>query len=1057
MPIQAYINEIQSKYDGGDAREHTYRPALETLMKAIMPDVTAFNDPARIQIGDDEQGQLDFILRKNNIDIGYIETKDVNDNLNKTEKSEQLQRYLKLPNLILTDYLEFRFYEEGECVAKIRIGDILMEKVQPREENFAELILWLEKFAEFKGQTIKSAADLAGRMARRTGLIKDIFYKTLELNDDNTLITQYEIFKEILLHDMDHKQFADIYAQTLAYGLLIARYYDPTLENFSRAEAQDLIPKSNPFLKRLFHYITGPELDSRIIYIVDEMCQVFVHADVKKILHNYGKSMSRNDPIIHFYETFLSEYDPKLRKSRGVWYTPEPVVNFIVRAIDDVLKMHFNLPEGIADTSKTTMKLTSQTRDDRTKTGFKEYETEIHKVQLLDVATGTGTFLAEAIRQIHESMDGIGGAWQSYVENDLIPRLHGFELMVASYAICHLKLDMLLNKTGYDATNAKAQRLGVYLTNSLEMDHSGEQYKLDLANWLSNEANEANHIKNERPIMVAFGNPPYSGISSNMDSWTATSEQGIEQYKYVDGVHFNERKHWLNDDYVQFIRLGEHYIEQNGEGVLAYITNHSYLDNPTFRGMRWHLLKTFDEIYIVDLHGNSSRGETAPDGSNDVNVFDIQAGVAIIIGIKKKNGNKNELATVYHHDIYGKRNDKYERLFKGTIESIEWTKLNYQDPFYFFIPQNYTDYSQYRNGFPLNELFSVNVTGIVTARDSLVTDQNKEQLEKRIKYFSDTDHDDYKIRQKYFGNKKEGKYLQGDTRGWKLSEARKNIQAFNHHEVIKKITYRPFDDRFIYYTPEMVDWGREEVVSHLIKGDNLALISMRHYAFNVPDYCYSFVSRSMLDNRTFVSNKGICLCYPLYRYETLMGEVEEKVPNLDPKIYAKIKKYIPDLNPENLFDYIYAVLHSPTYRTRYAEFLKSDFPRIPYPNNVDTFHALSKKGAAIRALHLLECDCLNNTGVEYPINGDNEVIKPRFESGKVFINDEQYFDGVSQTAWEFYIGGYQPAQKWLKDRKGRKLSVDDIKHYRKVIKALSETDRLMKEIDEIDFLPESDA
>ncbi|HRO08537.1 MAG TPA: N-6 DNA methylase [Saprospiraceae bacterium] len=405
--------------------------------------------------------------------------------------------------------------------------------------------------------------------------------------------------------------------------MFAARLHDPTLPTFSRQEAAELIPKSNPFLRKLFGYIAGPDIDDRIKWIVDSLVEIFLACNVEEILKNYGKSTKMEDPIIHFYETFLSEYDPKLRKARGVWYTPQPVVNFIVWAVDEILKTEFDLPQGLADTSKTKIKVDVQ---------GKKVEQEVHKVQILDPATGTGTFLAEVVKHIHKKFEGQQGIWSNYVETHLLPRLNGFELLMASYAMAHLKLDLLLTETGYKPT--KDQRFRVYLTNSLEEHH--QDTGTLFANWLSTEANEANHIKRDNPVMVVIGNPPYSGESANKGEWIMNL---MEDYKKEPGgkEKLKERNpKWINDDYVKFLRYGQHYIEKNGEGILAFINPHGFLDNPTFRGMRWNLMKTFDKIYTIDLHGNAKKKETAPDGSSDQNVFDIMQGVSINIFVKKK-------------------------------------------------------------------------------------------------------------------------------------------------------------------------------------------------------------------------------------------------------------------------------------------------------------------------------------------------------------------------------------------------------------------------------------
>ncbi len=1053
MPIQKYITEIEKKWQSnGDAREHTYRPALENLLKAIMPDLTALNDPARIHVG-----SLDFILRRGEIDVGYIETKDLNVNLNQVEKSEQLKRYLDLDNLILTDYLEFRFYRDGEKIDSVRIGDALMDKVEPRHENFAKLKALLEDFAAHQGQTIKSAEKLAEMMARKARLMREVFREVLTRPEPSTLKDQCDAFKKILMHDLDEKQFADIYAQTITYGLFTARLHDRTLENFSREEAQHLIPRSNPFMRQLFHYVTGPDLDSRVIWIVNDLCNVFLAANIKDIVEKYFAGTRRADPILHFYETFLGAYDPALRKARGVWYTPEPVVKFIVRAIDDVLKDHFGLKDGIADTSKVDIDVET----DVVKGGKRVKEKQsVHKVQLLDVATGTGTFLAEAIRQIYAKMDGVQGMWSGYVERDLLPRLHGFELLMASYAMCHMKLDLILSDMGYKPTNPQdPPRVSVFLTNSLEEYHPDAG---TLFSFIAKEANEASRIKRDKPIMVAFGNPPYSGHSSNNGEWI---QELIEAYKRepAGGKLQEKNSKWLNDDYVKFIRLGEHYIEKNGEGVLAYITNHSYLDNPTFRGMRWKLMNTFDDIYILDLHGNAKKKEVTPDGSKDANVFDIQQGVAIIVAVKKSSqnsplslqgegrgegdkkgkGKKKSIATVHHMDIWGTRQEKYDFLNEKNLSKIKWKKLSPQAPLCLFTPINEVLHDEYKNYFSTSDLFIVNGTGMTTARDDFVISEDRELLIKNAKNFqSSTATNTELCHQLSISEKK----------GWDINRARKLIkEEADLQKFIQNITYRPFDNRKIFYHDSLIWRTVRQVMENFIKGENYGLVTARSNKSGRPDHF--FISKFMTEAKTGESSTQSCLM-PLYRYEPTMGAVEQRVPNLDPKIYAVIKKTVADVSPENLFDYIYAVLHAPAYRERYAEFLKSDFPRIPYPANAKTFHALAAKGGELRALHLLESPLLDKTGVTYPVSGDNVVEKPRFDAGRVYINAEQYFDGISNTAWDFYIGGYQPAQKWLKDRKGRTLTLDDITHYRRVIKSLTETTRIMAEINAITFLPE---
>lgn len=627
MTLEQYIQNIDKRYRLGNATEHTFRGDLQQLVESLVQDIRATNEPKRQSCG-----APDYILTKKEIPVGFIEAKDIGDKdlegAKKTGNKEQFDRYkASLNNLIFTDYLSFHLYRDGEFVTKISIGEVTEKGIKPLTENFAKFENLIKDFCSHIGQTIKSSKKLAEMMAGKARLLSDVIEKALtsdEANhEDSTLKDQMLAFKQILIHDITAQGFADVYAQTIAYGMFAARLHDPTLPTFSRQEAAELIPKSNPFLRKLFGYIAGPDIDDRIKWIVDSLVEIFLACNVEEILKNYGKSTKMEDPIIHFYETFLSEYDPKLRKARGVWYTPQPVVNFIVRAVDEILKTEFDLPQGLADTSKTKIKVDVQ---------GKKVEQEVHKVQILDPATGTGTFLAEVVKHIHLKFEGQQGIWSNYVENHLLPRLNGFELLMASYAMAHLKLDLLLTETGYKPT--KDQRFRVYLTNSLEEHH--QDTGTLFANWLSTEANEANHIKRDNPVMVVIGNPPYSGESANKGEWIMNL---MEDYKKEPGgkEKLKERNpKWINDDYVKFLRYGQHYIEKNGEGILAFINPHGFLDNPTFRGMRWNLMKTFDKIYTIDLHGNAKKKETAPDGSSDQNVFDIMQGVSINIFVKKK-------------------------------------------------------------------------------------------------------------------------------------------------------------------------------------------------------------------------------------------------------------------------------------------------------------------------------------------------------------------------------------------------------------------------------------
>lgn len=1063
MTLNQYIDSINKRQKLGNATEHTFRGDLQQLLESLVPTIRATNEPQRQSCG-----APDYIITKKDIPVGFIEAKDIGDNDLDGEKKagnrEQFDRYkASLNNIIFTDYLNFHLYHDGQFVMKIAIGEITGKGIKPLTENFSSFENLIKDFCSHVGQTIKSSKKLAEMMAGKARLLSDIIEKALTSdetqNENSTLKDQMNAFKQILIHDITPKGFADVYAQTIAYGMFAARLHDPSMPTFSRQEAAELIPRSNPFLRKLFGYIAGPDIDDRIKWIVDSLVEIFLACNVEEILKNFGKTTKMEDPIIHFYETFLSEYDPKLRKARGVWYTPAPVVNFIVRAVDDILKTEFDLPNGLADNCKTKIKVNLQETDNRYKDGIKTIEQEVHKVQILDPATGTGTFLAEVIKQIHKKFDGQQGIWSNYVETHLLPRLNGFELLMASYAMAHLQLDLLLTETGYKPTTN--QRFRVFLTNSLEESHpdTGTLF----ANWLSTEANEANHIKRDTPVMCVIGNPPYSGESANKGEWIMNL---MEDYKKEPGgkEKLKERNpKWINDDYVKFLRYGQYFIEKNGSGILAFINPHGFLDNPTFRGMRWNLLKTYDKIFTIDLHGNSKKKETAPDGSADVNVFDIMQGVSINLFIKTGKKKVNELGKVFHFDLFGNREDKYDFLNESSVGSVDYRELPNVPPNYFFVIKDFNEKIEYEKGFSISELFPLNNVGIVTARDNFTIHSTKEEVKSTIDTFLSLD--DETARSRF--------QLGKDVRDWQVNFAKRDLET-NYPSIGKftQVSYRPFDDRWTFYTGRSKGfhcYPRNEVMQHFVKLENIGLTLCKQFKTG-DHYVHAFISKKMIES-SFVSNRTseITSIFPLYIYpDTNLLQTKEQngkgAPNLNVEIVAQLENKLgltfisekekkeDTFAPIDILDYIYAVLHSPTYREKYKEFLKIDFPRIPYPKNKETFWQLVKLGGQIRQLHLLESSTVENFITQYLIDGDNIVTKPKFQDGKVYVNDTQYFNNVPATAWEFYIGGYQPAQKWLKDRKNRKLEFDDILHYQKIIVALTETDRIMKEVDKVSLI-----
>ena len=1084
-----YINNIQTNLQAGNSTEHTHRPALQNLVQSLEKGIVATNEPKRIACG-----APDYIVTKSHIPLGYIEAKDVGKCLNKIEKDSQIKRYLgSLNNLIVTDYLEFRWFVNGEKRLAAKLANAIAggRKLKLEPEGAKQLTQLLNGFLTVDSPVINTPKKLAQRMARQAQLIRDLICKALGTDNENSeLHSQLKSFREVLLRDLTNEQFADMYAQTITYGMFTARYNTPDVTGFSRRSAAFDLPKTNPFLRKTFNHIAGSEIDDRIAWIVDDLAEMLRRSDMAGILQDFGKKTRTEDPIVYFYENFLAEYDPKLRKSRGVYYTPEPVVSYIVRSVDHVLKQDFGIEKGLADNSKVEV---PNPNDKGT--------TESHKILILDPAIGTGTFIDKTIDHIHASFGKNKGMWSGYVKEHLLPRLFGFELMMASYTVAHLKLGLKLKELGYKFDSN--ERLGVFLTNTLE---KGFQITLPdgFTKWIKDESDYAKEIKQDSPVMVIMGNPPYSGNSKNTGEWIRNllrgkdtiNNQTTSNYFEVDGKPLGEKNpKYLNDDYVKFIRFAQWRIEQTGYGVLAFVTNHSYLDNPTFRGMRQSLLQTFDDIYVLDLHGNSKKKETCPDGSKDQNVFDIQQGTAISIFIKKRcnpadvscakeraprqpNSKKGQ-ATVHHAHLWGAREEfegkgknkelvggKYHWLEENELKTTEWEKLNPRSPEYLFVPRDSEYLCEYENGWSIVNIVLEHTTAVTTHRDHFVIDVNQSEIEKRIENFRNPSIPDSEISQKYQLN---------NGKNWRLDTSRRQIQsADNWKNKLVKYCYRPFDTRFYYHHEAVVDRPRTKITSHLITGENLSMVFMRQVALN-NQYNHFFISNNIADNRTFYSNKGTTKIAPLYLYPTekepTLFDLEEtrntpgdRKPNLSNEFIQdfarRLKlKFIPDgkgdrvktFAPEDIFAYMYAVFHSPTYRDRYGEFLKTDFPRLPLTSQPKLFKQLCDLGDRLIELHLMEGH--GEEIASYPIEGNNVVDKVRYsepkadESGKVWINKTQYFDGVPQQVWDFYIGGYQVCHKWLKDRKGRTLSYEDLTHYQSIVSAISETIELMDNID----------
>lgn len=1000
MDIAEYIKQINEQFGTGIAHEHSYRPMLQQLLSEMLPTFVVTNEPARI-----ECGAPDFIISssKTNTPVFYVEAKDIDDRDldGRKENKEQFTRYKKsLDYIIFTDYLDFHLYENGEWVKNVRLAEVQGDNIVLCKEDLEDFIALVNHIASTKPSKITSAKRLAIQMAAKARILASTINNAFCLAEEDCksaeknkqLQGQLDAFRKVLINDLTPQGFADIYAQTVAYGMFAARLHDNTPDNFSRQEAANLIPKTNPFLRNIFQQIAGYDLDERIAWIVDDLINVFLATDVQKVMKNYSQKGIHRDLMIHFYEDFLKAYNPSLRKLKGVWYTPQPVVQFIVRAVDEILQRDFELSEGLADYSKFVHEVVNEQYEKgekkfKGKSSSPTIKQEMHRVQILDPATGTGTFLAEVVNQIFDKFNGMQGMWQGYVNDHLLPRLHGFELLMASYAVAHLKLDMLLQQTGFNHAE-NSRRLKIYLTNSLEEVHpdTGTLW----AQWLSDEASAANRIKRDCPVMVMIGNPPYSGESQNKGEWIMRL---LEDYKKEPGgkMRLNERNpKWINDDYVKFIRLAQNYVERNKCGIIGFINPHGFLDNPTFRGMRWNLLSTFDKIYTINLHGNYKKKEVCPDGSPDENVFDIQQGVSINLFIKTGEKKASELGKVYYYDLYGKREEKYDFLTNTPFSEVKYQELQPVAPMYFFVPKNFGLMDEYEKGVSISSLFSLGSMGITTGHD-------KEMV---------------------------------------------SLQSFKS-DYNFQYSYRPFDIRWINYDVKQITRARANVMNNL-KKPNIALCLIKVNSSS--DGLFKVLMSAGLTDKTILSSKDNANVFPLYLYTKEFGE-EKKNPNLKKEEWQKFNDAVgKETTPEEILAYIYAVLHSLSYRERYKEFLKVDFPRIPLPKTAKEFNRLTAIGQQLIDLHLMNNAQSWKCTTTFPEVGSQQVDFQKWKDGQVWINDKQYFGNVPESVWEFYIGGYQPAQKWLKDRKGHILSFDEIKHYLHIIHALEETMKLMKEI-----------
>ncbi len=1043
MTITDYLNEIETAFRSGDATEHTYRPILKQFLdewsQNFSPsiDYSITNEPRRIA-----GNAPDFLVRRGEVSLGWIETKPPGTDLAAEETSEQLTRYRRaFSNLILTDYLEFRLYSAGENCLSVRIADIdhTTNRLINRNTDDSEVSLFLTAFFGAEPIRIGRASDLARMLSGKAQILKAAITNLLQDTSNNELQNRLAAFREHLIADLSEAKFADMMAQTITYSLFAARCYH-THGTFNRTRAMEILDEINPFLSQLF-WISIQKL-TQLHWIIDPIAELLDLADMESIIADFGTEGRQAGPIIHFYEDFLSDYDPEIRKKSGVYYTPEPVVNYIVRSVDTLLTQKFNLSNGLAHTGTVNV-------DGK----------QLPKVQILDPAAGTGTFLRSVISRIHHTIitGGTAGAWQEYVSQHLLPRLHGFERMVAPYTMCHLTLTHQLTQLGYNLTTE--ERLNVYLTDTLEAGDRQEGLPIFI-DEIVKEAESAATVKRDLPVMVILKNPPYLGESENKGEWITKLLRGLDgniptdDYFKVDGRVLDERNpKGLNDDYVKFIRFAQWRIARTGYGILAFISNHGYLDNVTFRGMRQSLMKTFDNIYILNLHGNKLTNEQPPNGGPDENVFNIRPGVSIGIFVKHS-PEKLGPACVYHTELWGNREDKYSWLEANTIDTTQWNELTPISPNYLFAPYSVSE--EYKRYIKLVDIFVLKNCGITSSRDNMVTDFEPEPILKRVNYFRDSAESNKQLCEQLSINK---------SKNWDIDKARKSLRSNqNLEEYVQRFLRFPFDERFIFYHDDLVDRTRKDVMKHLLTGENVAMcVGRTGKVTGDPEWNLISVLQTIANYNLF--RRGGIHVFPLYCYAE---QEEQRFHNLSQQFWEEVIRHLnyeiedgaalrfihhgkgdgnTTIGPADIFHYIYAILHAPGYRKRYADQLKIDYPHIPLTTNRSLFQKLVLFGEQLAALHLLQSEDV--TLPDFPVSNNSLVEEVRWAEvdQRVWINPTQYFSPVPREVWEFRVGGHPPAKKWLTDRKSRTLTYDEIQHYQRICGALEKTLNVMEDID----------
>ncbi len=1023
--LVTYLNDLQKIINRGDAREESFYHCLKDMVEAY----AKLSKISKCEVGilpkTTEAGNPDFRVWDGKAHItGYIEAKKPKTyNLDPIAVSEQLKRYLAtFPNLILTNFYEFRLYQHGQFVDSVTIASSInatQMHITPPASHVDKIAALLTRYFSFSLPAITDPKSLANALAKRTRFLRDEII-TIELAEEEmqgkkVLLNFYESFKKLLINNLTIEQFADLYAQTLTYGIFAARTRSEG--EFNRELIYKYIPGTLGILKSIFRFISLEEHPQALAVLIDDIADILFNTDIQKILHRFYTEGKGRDPIVHFYETFLSEYDPKLREKRGVYYTPEPVVRYIVRSVHSLLKSHFAKDDGLASVD----------------------------VTILDPAAGTLTFPAEAIKvAIDEHKGKYGsGSIHNLIKHHILPHFYAIELMMAPYTVGHLKISYLLAEHGYELS--EDERFKLYLSNTLEPDIP-LQTELPISHDISEECALANKVKHKDPILVIMGNPPYSYRSENTNNWTEellkNDKDGAKSYFSLDGSPLGEKNpKALQDDYVKFLRFAQWKIHKAGKGIVGMITNHGYLDNPTFRGMRQSLMNTFDEIYVLDLHGNTKKKETSPDGSKDENVFDIQQGTAIILMMKGTETNEKKVS---HHELFGLRQIKYEWLDNNQFQAKTYKELSPTSPFYLFRPEA-TGNEHYLQWKSLPEIFPINSVGIVSARDGLTIHDTPNHVRKTINHFVSMDTETARMAYQ----------LGKDTQDWKVGLAQKDLKDSGLDDSkIVPILYRPFDIRYTFYTGANNGFHcrpRHEVMKHMIQRNEAFVCSKRvegSHAWN-----HIFLTNCITTNHS-VSIKEANYTTPFFIYPNKHKEdifaTTDRQYNIAPELMDKLSKLWPQFQPEQLFYYVYAILHSNQYRERFAQYLRMDFPRIPFTESYELFSQLAGYGKELADIHLLKSPRLSPPLARYQGSGSNdmvEFIKHDEHKGTVQINDDKHFEGITPDLWNYHIGGYQVLQKYLKDRKGKSLA--NPIHYCLMVTALALTIDIQARTDQI--------